>query len=28
MNKIFYACAEHIETVLDMYIDDHETPPE
>lgn len=28
MNKSLYACAEHIETVLDMYIDDHETPPE
>ncbi|MFX0109078.1 CxxH/CxxC protein [Bacillus pumilus] len=28
MNKLLYACAEHIETVLDMYIDDHETPPE
>ncbi|MFS0656472.1 CxxH/CxxC protein [Bacillus sp. 179-C3.3 HS] len=28
MHKLFYSCEEHIETVLDMYIDDHETPPE
>lgn len=28
MKNAYYSCEEHIETVLDMYIDDHELPPE
>ncbi len=28
MKTAYYSCEEHIETVLDMYIDDHELPPE
>lgn len=28
MKQAYYSCEEHIETVLDMYIDDHELPPE
>ncbi len=28
MNKALFSCEEHIETVLDMYIDDYEQPPE